>query len=281
MSLPPAASSDPRRGDRTVGIDHRPWGLDLHLEPQRAVGQAEPDLEPLEHLGEDRDVLGRGDLRERDDEPLGQPARGLDQGRQERVEGSDAPSLHAVGERLHAEAEGHRCGSGPAGRVEGSSGLLRVAVLLVVGPDAVPVLEVHAEVLDRLPLQLGVDARPHAFGDRGVHAERVLERGRVGSVRLEQPEGLGPELDRRRGRDAIGRHVQGVQRLTNAIVAREAPPMPGFRLASSLEQVEPAVVGDRPAHAGERSSVRRTVPSIRPDGLSVTTKTCPSFLIPQ
>ena len=68
-------------------------------------------------------------------------------------------------------------------------------------------------------------------------AERLLERGRVGRVGLEQPERLRPEPDRRRRRDAIGRHVQGVQWLARGPVLGEATPMLGLGLGGPLEQV--------------------------------------------
>ena len=118
-------------------------------------------------------------------------------------------------------------------------------------------------------------------GDRGLDAERGLERRGVRRVRVEQPQRLVPELDRGGRRDAVGGDVQRLERLARGTIAGEPAAVLGRGPARALEEVAPPVVGERAAHPEATSSVRRTVPSIRPEGLSVTTKTRPSFRIPQ
>ena len=64
---------------------------------------------------------------------------------------------------------------------------------------------------------------------------------------------------------------------------------PGYRaracfgdLAGAFDEVPGTGRRERAAHAGggDETAVRRTVPSICPDGLSVTTNTSPSFVRP-
>jgi hypothetical protein len=72
--------------------------------------------------------------------------------------------------------------SGPAGSPSrvGSRAATRVAILLLVGPVAVAVLEVQAQVLDRFGVQLGPDQGQH--GGQIVAGHRQLQGGRCGRV---------------------------------------------------------------------------------------------------
>jgi hypothetical protein len=109
-----------------------------------------------------------------------------------------------------------------------------VTVLLVIVADPVPVLEVDPHVLDRLSLELCRHALAGGRGHRGLDAEGRRERDRVGRVDLEQPARLGAELGHGPLREAVGRHVHGVQRLARP---GEALPMLGLGLGGPLDQV--------------------------------------------
>ena len=103
-----------------------------------------------------------------------------------------------------------------------SSAATRVAVLLVIGPVAVAVLEVDAEVLDRLARQLVDDARVDAVGerrDRG-RSPRRARRG-VGRVLVERPQRHRAELPRRVGLEQVRAAVDRVHRLALRGVARK------------------------------------------------------------
>jgi hypothetical protein len=62
------------------------------------------------------------------------------------------------GEGLEPDADERRQGALATALLQGGAGGVGVRVLLLVGTDAVAVLEVDAEVLHRLVLQLGDDA---------------------------------------------------------------------------------------------------------------------------
>jgi hypothetical protein len=99
-------------------------------------------------------------------------------------------------------------GSGPTGGL----------VLLVVGPRAVPVLEVDPEVLDRLTLELGQDPTDQVLVavEHVEELRAVLHDGHLGVI----------AVPRQQGRiDLVGRHVERVHRLAagplTGVVARE------------------------------------------------------------
>ena len=92
-------------------------------------------------------------------------------------------------------------GSVPSAQARGDLAAPRcgVAVLLVVRAVAVAVLEVDAEVLDRLALQLLDDARVDRSARAAIEAERRGERRRVRRVLVERAQRERAELLRRVG----------------------------------------------------------------------------------
>ena len=93
-----------------------------------------------------------------------------------------------------------------------------MAVLLVVATPAVPVLEVDPEVLDRLALQLREHQRPDLLDERLVHARGCREGRRLGSVLAQYRDGLRAPFADHADAVPVGRHVDGVDRLTTATV---------------------------------------------------------------
>ncbi len=128
-----------------------------------------------------------------------------------------------------------------------------MGVLLGVGADAVPVLEIHPEVSDRrageYPADMGVDPSGQDRRDAG----RRRQVGRLAGVRVEGGPGCGgPVLGDGHGH-LVGRHVAGVHRLGGARIPGEA----GGQLG-----VQP---GERRGQrGGQIRRQRRHVPSLTP-----------------
>jgi 2-oxo-4-hydroxy-4-carboxy-5-ureidoimidazoline decarboxylase len=207
-----------RHRRRPVGPEHRLRGLHLDLEAQPARRQAVRRLEPLADLDHGRDLVDRGDLRESEQEPFGQAA-GVHQRVEHHGEGAQAAAAGWRFEALEADAEKGR----PAGRLRHRGQLPgdfpAGAVLLLVGADAVPVLEVHSQVLDRFADQLGphpvVDVGDHSRGHAGGVRQGGGSRGVVVEQRQRGPAPLGGQA----GGEAVGRDVDGVHGLAAARVA--------------------------------------------------------------
>ncbi len=115
-------------------------------------------------------------------------------------------------QRSRLQTGGHLVGRGQGG-----------GVLLVVGPDAEPVLEVDPKVLDRLALELLHDARVDGGNDRvfGVPAQGGRQRSRLGCVRIQHPTGDGPQAPHRVRLEELGSAVHSVHRLPLARLAGE------------------------------------------------------------
>ncbi len=204
---------------RAVGSEERLRCLDLDFEAQGAAGsETVRVLDVLARARHRLDLLGRGDLGERHDEPVRQGA-GLagrdatrDDLRDEQREGAHAAPARRLLEALDADARERRRGAlrlGPElARCRDHRGVLGRVVAV-----AEPVLEVDPEVLDRLDRELRADAlrdgvrevAPSPLSDaQQVHeptdAARAVDR-------LARP---GRPLRREAGRVPVARHVDGV-----------------------------------------------------------------------
>ena len=236
-----------REGQPARMVDDRLGRLDLDLEPQPIIGQAEGGLQPTQEVGEGGHVLDGDHLGEGDDEAVGQPAGPLQQGGQEHVQGPDAAMVTAVGEGLDPQADERRQDAGRLGLGHRGSGDGCGLVLHDVVVHPVAVLEVDPEVLDRFAGELGRHPVPHGRAqavvvevDGGGHGPAV------GGVGVEQPAGLGAERRRGPGREAVGGHVDGVDRLAAARVARVAPGEGGGGRLDPGDQVVEGSAGQRP-----------------------------------
>jgi hypothetical protein len=173
-----------------VGADDRLGHLDHHLAPQRAFRQAVAPLEDLEQPHQRPRLLGDGDLGQRDDEVRRQAPGGLaEQCVQEDLERAGAARLPLLAHRLDADAEERRQRALPhAPRHFARSGDRR-RVLLGVRTRAEAVLEVDAEVFDRLAFELAADAIVHGLRQPAVgiggEADPAGEVGRRGAVRVQ------------------------------------------------------------------------------------------------
>src|SRR5438045_8522013 len=125
-------------------IENALRGLHHALELQGSLGEAELRFQRLEGRDQRRHLLGRGDLRERDDEVRRQLAA---QAGEEDVQRAQRPARKLSAERLDADADewAQRAALQPLGAL--LRGLRGVPVLLSVGADAVSVLEVDPESL--------------------------------------------------------------------------------------------------------------------------------------
>ena len=168
----PLAGFEERRQRRAaVGPEQRLRRLDHQLDPEGPGGQAVAGFEALAEADQRARLLGDGDLRQRDDEVVGEPsARRGEQRVDEDLQRARAARLPLGAERLDPDAEERR--QQPLG--ETARHLARGGhggrVLVGVGARAVAVLEVDAEVLDRLAPQLGEHALVHREGEPGLRA---------------------------------------------------------------------------------------------------------------
>ncbi len=215
---------DPKQGNRSALADDRLRRLDHDLGMERAFWQPERALESLEEVGERGDLLGDGHLGQRDDEVLRQPASGVaDQLREEDVESPEASPRELPGEGLDADADRGRQCPGRETRRDLARRGDGVAVFLGVGAIAVAVLEVDAEVFDRLPPELLDDARIDHVGERARQAEYAREGLRTRGE-------LGERVERERSQPGGGVGVKKVRapvdrmdRLASAGLPRIAP----------------------------------------------------------
>ena len=167
------AAAPARRGDQVgdhevaARPDDRLGRLDHQLELQRSGEETVRPLQDLERLDQGRHLLGRDHLGKRDHE-VGRdhPAGLVDQRGDEEIERSERAPLELLAQRLDADADEGRQRVLPETQRHLLGRRSGVGVFLGVGPVAVAVLEVDAEVLDRLVAQLLDDARVHRLGER-------------------------------------------------------------------------------------------------------------------
>ncbi len=112
----------------------------------------------------------------------------FEQAREEQVERSQAARRQLGAERLDADADARRQCAGGETVGDCVRREPRKVILLCVGPRAEAVLEIDAEVLDRLALQLVDDARMNAVGEREVEPEGLRQRRRGWRVLVERLE---------------------------------------------------------------------------------------------
>ncbi len=205
-------------GGGAVGGEDGLAGLDLDLEADPAGLESVGLLEGVQQSRHGGDLLGVRHLGQGEHQPAGQAA-GLHQAGEEDVEGADAPGTDGRFHALHADA--HVRGRGAVlvrlGDQPGGAG--RGLVLLGVGAVAVAVLEVDAQVLDRLALQLGAHARVDGLGELVGEAEDGGEGRGVRGVLVEGRQGtVAPGTDGVGGED-IARYIDGVDGLASAGVS--------------------------------------------------------------
>ena len=174
---------------RAVGREDRLRGFDHQLERDRSRSQLQRPLERRAGASNGGDMARRHQLGNRDHEVRRQSsARGTDERRHEQVERAQAARVQFVRHRLDPDADEWR----QRASLETGGDLLSdrygMRVLFGIRPDAVSVLEVDAEVLDRLARQLVDDAAANSLGQRALvrtQSERSGKRRRVGRVLLE------------------------------------------------------------------------------------------------
>ena len=122
------------------------------------------------------------------------PPGGADQRRHEEIERAQAARVQLLRQRLDADADERRQRAAASAAATPPAADARVSVLFGVRPDAVAVLEVDPEVLDRLAAQLGDDARADRLGEAGrvvrqpTEAKRRPKRRRVRRILVERRE---------------------------------------------------------------------------------------------
>ena len=268
--------------DAAVGAEQRLGGLDLRFEAQPPRRQPVRVLQGGQDLGERGDVGGRHDLGEGDDQARRQALGALEVRAEEAVEGGDAARGGPVAEGLDAQPHERRQRPGGGGRGQRRGGRRGVAVLDVVAAVAVAVLEVDAQVLQRLAGELGGHLRPHRGGELRPDGEDLGDGGGVGGVLVEQARGLGAHVADGGGGDAVRGQVQHLHGLA---AGRSAGPVAAHR------RVRVGDAGQQPRDdrrrqpgghgvAGPAAPSRTRVPSMTPKGRSVATNTTSGLSLP-
>ena len=231
----PAAGRVHHRRDRrdAVGAEDRLRGLHLDLEPQPARGEPVRLLQPLAHLDRRPHLVGRGDLGQGDQEAVRQRA-GVEQGAEDEIERPQAAPAGCRLQALDSDAGERRARRRGEQAGQGSAGGRRGRVLLGVGAGAVAVLEVHPQVLHRLAGQLGPHPAVHVLVDAAQTGDPGRAR-RIRHGRVQHVEGRRPPPCRGVDVGLVRRHIDGVQRLPAAGIARVAAGEQPVRLG------EPAV----------------------------------------
>ncbi|MFO0634830.1 MAG: hypothetical protein U0168_18460 [Nannocystaceae bacterium] len=175
-----AAGADARgQLEVAVAVEHDLRDLDHELELQRALGQTQAPLASREQLDHDLDVVDVLDLGQGDAESRRDAAGALDQGADEAIERRDRAARARTGQGFDADA-GAAADAAVGDRVGQRARARRgVGVLLGVGADAIAVLEVDAQILDRRtrePLaHAGVDRpRQRGLGQLGCEALGIV-----------------------------------------------------------------------------------------------------------
>ena len=202
--------------------------LDHELHAEGAGGEPMAALERVEERHQERRLLRSGDLGQRDHEVARQDATGTRQELvDEELQRPRRASLPFLAERLDPNADerrkqafGHR-----ARRLLGRAHRRRV--LFGVGTRAEPILEVDAEILDRLAFELLLHAlvddrdQPFAVRPRGKReADGLREVGRVSSVSRHRATRAFAEARHRLRAKQLRAAVDGVHRLPRGAVAR-------------------------------------------------------------
>ena len=164
------------------------------------------------HLGH------RGDLGQGQDQALGQFA-GCGQAGDEQVQRAQAAGPGGGLEALEADADERRRGAGRNGGGHGGSRGNGGGVLGVVAPVPEAVLEVQPEVLDRFAVQLRLHPGRDGGGEVGVLAQQRAEPVQP-AVGVRRRQRLGAPVGGERRREPVRGHVDGVDGLAGAVVAR-------------------------------------------------------------
>ena len=148
-------------------------------------------------------------------------------------------------------------GSVPALQARGHfvRGDLRVAVLLMIGAAAEAVLEVDAEILDRLARELVAHAGVDAIGRGGLGADHRGQGGGVRGVLVERPECHRPELLRRVSLEEVRAAVDRVDRLALGRVAGKQLREADVALVQRVQKRGHRVLGNRRVGHGPASIV--------------------------
>ncbi len=230
---------------RPVGPEYQLRRLDLHLEPQPPRLQAVGLLQPPAQLHHRADLIGRADLRQRDDEPVGQRA-GAEQHTEKHIQRRDGAPPGPRLQALTPHPRERRCRASIERGGQRGRRRPRVGVLGGLTAVTVAVLEVQPEVLDRLGGEFGLDQRQHLGGQTRRQVHRRPELGgprravRQQSQRLLSPPRGQPRLV------PVGGNVHGMHRLPPSPLARIT-----FRkrLVSARQQgVQFGPGGCRPGH---------------------------------
>ncbi len=232
-----------------VGAEDRLRGLDLDLELQRTGHQPEAGLQPLRREHHRLDLVDRRHLGQRDDEALRQRAA-VGERLQEQCQRPQAAAAGRALEALEADAVKGRRVTELDRLAQRRAPPARRRRPPCRRRDGVAVLEVDPQVLDRLAAQL----LPHRVEQVEVVAEQVEEHRLVVVHRPPRPPAV---LLEGAGVEAVGRNVDGVDRLPPGPLPRELPCQrrvgllqSGVQLVGEPVQIDPRARTVRVGHAG-------------------------------
>ncbi len=201
-----------QREDAQPAVQRHQRRRRLHhqLERDRPRGPPEPVLQRLGRAAEQLHLDGQHHLRRGE----GEAGDGLAELGAHALQRAERTPRGPPGEGLQPDADERRKRSVAATLLQGHARGLGVVVLLLVGPDAVAVLEVDPEVLHRLALQLGDDplAEVGRLGRAERQSEGVRERRTVRRVGVQRGAGQHPQASRRAGLEQMRAAVQHLDR---------------------------------------------------------------------
>ena len=206
-----------------------------YLESQHALFEPQLALDAQEQGRENAHLLDQRHLGEREYQVLGQLAGLLEQRAEEQAQRPHAPSPQLLGERLDAHPDEPWQARRSMALRHLSRGGRHVAILFGIGPRAVAVLEIDAEVLDRLARQLLHDARVDRRRER-PQAQRHIQSARVRGVLGERAASHLAQLRRGVGAEQVAAAVDHVHGLPARRVAGVERHERQVRSAQRVEQ---------------------------------------------
>ena len=159
------------------------------------------------------------------------------QRREKEIERAQAAALQLLVQRLDPDADPRRQRAAASAFATSSAADCAKPILFLVGPVAEAILEIDAEVLDRLARELVDDAQVDAIGQAGDPGPSApASAAGVGRVLLQRAQRQRAELLRGVGLEQVRAAVDGVHRLPRGRIAGKLLGDAHVRLVERIEK---------------------------------------------